>query len=138
MMQAQKQAAIQADFERYLQDYPQLKHALKGALSTVVKIRPTDPLEFLAERLREENIQIKVAQQEEQLASIRIQVSCATLILSRSRQYVIACRVDAMILSVIEVRAYVCTVRALDTMANDWMWVYVTVRRHSGSEQRNL
>ena len=75
MMQAQKQAAIQADFERYLQDYPQLKHALKGALSTVVKIRPTDPLEFLAERLREENIQIKVAQQEEQLASIRIQVS---------------------------------------------------------------
>ena len=71
------------------------------------------------------------------MASIRIQVS-ATLILSRSRQYVIACRVDAMILSVIEVRAYVCTVRALDTMANDWMWVYVIVRRHSGSEQRNL
>ena len=136
MMQAQKQAAIQADFERYLQDYPQLKHALKGALSTVVKIRPTDPLEFLAERLREENIQIKVAQQEEQLASIRIQVSCATLILSRSRQYVIACRVDAMI--EVRVRAYVCTVRALNTMANDWMWVYVIMRRHSGSEQRNL
>ena len=135
MMQAQKQAAIQADFERYLQDYPQLKHALKGALSTVVKIRPTDPLEFLAERLREENIQIKVAQQEEQLASIRIQVS-ATLILSRSRQYVIAFRVDAMI--EVRVRAYVCTVRALDTMANDWMWVYVIMRRHSGSEQRNL
>ena len=76
-----------------------------------------------------------MAQQEEQLASIRIQVS-ATLILSRSRQYVIACRVDATI--EVRVRAYVCTVRALDTMANDWMWVYVIMRRHSGSEQRNL
>ena len=40
MIQTQRQAAIQADFERYVQDYPQLKHALKGALSTVVKIRP--------------------------------------------------------------------------------------------------
>ena len=40
MIQTQRQAAIQADFERYVQDYPQLKHALKGALSKVVKIRP--------------------------------------------------------------------------------------------------
>jgi hypothetical protein len=39
---------------------------------------PADPFEFLAERLREENIHIKLALQEMRMASTRIQVLSQT------------------------------------------------------------
>lgn len=69
----QQQSAIYADFSRYTAHYPELQQALKGALAALVKQRPADPLEFLAERLREENMHIKLESQEKRIASIRIQ-----------------------------------------------------------------
>jgi len=44
------------------------------ALEKIDRCDHADPLEFLAERLREENMHIKLESQEKRIASIRIQV----------------------------------------------------------------
>jgi len=77
MAAAEQQAALYRDYAAFQSVFPECQQALKAAMTMVVKERPADPIAYLAMKLREANVELKLekmqAEQEQESAAVVIQ-----------------------------------------------------------------
>jgi len=77
MAAVEQQTALYRDYAAFQSVFPECQQALKAAMTMVVKERPADPIAFLAKKLREANVELKLekmqAKQEQESAAVLIQ-----------------------------------------------------------------